>query len=186
MTDEDELNKIRDAKVSVFESVMNYPGQAETQAKVVRGLEHLIAQIKAGQIVAVMCGYTYYDGTFASTDYQAGISTIDSLARVGLASFMRAQTLAWAVNDNERETGLASKWSKRLAEPPCALCDSEEPATIDSLLCADCHRARMEAASLDRIARGEGLTYSNSERFSEENWIKANKPAEPLEAEETP
>lgn len=37
---------------------------------------------------------------------------------------------------------------------------------------------RLLAASLDRIMRGEGLTYSNAERFSKKNWEqpKVTKP----------
>lgn len=39
-------------------------------------------------------------------------------------------------------------------------------------LCDACDGSRLLAASSDRCIRGETLTYSNAERFSQENWIR--------------
>jgi hypothetical protein len=55
----------------------------------------------------------------------------------------------------------------------CALCPQQ--ARAGSKLCSGCDDARLAAASADRIARGTGLTRSNMQRFSEENWIAACK-----------
>lgn len=59
--------------------------------------------------------------------------------------------------------------SRRWCEAPGCI---GEPRADDSILCGPCNAQRLAEASADRILRGEGLTYSNSERFSEENWIR--------------
>lgn len=51
----------------------------------------------------------------------------------------------------------------------CVLCKNR--AEENSKLCGVCNNARMVAASCDRILNQEGLTYSNVEKYSEENWI---------------
>jgi len=58
----------------------------------------------------------------------------------------------------------------------CELC--ENTAEEGRLLCEEHFMARMAAASMDRIMRGEGLTYSNANRFSEKNYIEMMKEKE--------
>ena len=50
----------------------------------------------------------------------------------------------------------------------CAI--SNHKVDDNSLLCITCEGDRLEAAGLTRIVRGEGLTYSNAEMFSQENY----------------
>lgn len=59
----------------------------------------------------------------------------------------------------------------------CELCDQE--AVTNSRLCLACHFHRLSAASTARIMAGTGLTYSNAEEYSEENWIKTRTEAKP-------
>ena len=54
----------------------------------------------------------------------------------------------------------------------CVLCSKR--AEPKSKLCSPCHQKRMLAASCARIWMGTGLTHSNVEAYSEENWIKIN------------
>ena len=58
-------------------------------------------------------------------------------------------------------------------ERECELCSHQ--AQGDSRLCRDCNDARLEAASHARTIAGTGLTWSNAEAYSEENWIKASR-----------
>ena len=52
----------------------------------------------------------------------------------------------------------------------CELCT--DSAEENSRLCGTCNNARMLSASCDRIFNRTGLTYSNAEKYSEENWIE--------------
>ena len=52
----------------------------------------------------------------------------------------------------------------------CALCI--EQAEKESELCSACNNARMLSASCDRIFNRTGVTFSNAEKYSEENWIE--------------
>jgi len=54
----------------------------------------------------------------------------------------------------------------------CPICNNK--AEPDSLLCKKCDNDRLAAASYARIAAGTGLTYTNAQAYSEENWIAAN------------
>lgn len=56
----------------------------------------------------------------------------------------------------------------------CRVCNRFlETTRENNLLCEQCDNERLSAASCARIMAGTGLTYSNSEQYSEENWIKA-------------
>lgn len=46
-------------------------------------------------------------------------------------------------------------------------------------LCANCNNDRLVAASAARIRSSSGLTWSNVEEFSEENWINKQGAGEP-------
>lgn len=56
----------------------------------------------------------------------------------------------------------------------CKLCHNE--IEKNSKLCANCNNNRMLNASCDRIFAGTGLTFSNVEKYSEANFIKAARP----------
>jgi hypothetical protein len=58
----------------------------------------------------------------------------------------------------------------------CELCGNPlETSRQNDRLCEKCDNARLMAASAARIWEGTGLTYSNSEKFSTENWIKMHR-----------
>lgn len=57
----------------------------------------------------------------------------------------------------------------------CALCKNLRLKSCK--LCSDCNEERLHAASCERTMLGTGLTYSNSEKYSDDNWIKAVKAA---------
>jgi hypothetical protein len=52
----------------------------------------------------------------------------------------------------------------------CALCDL--PNEPHRKLCEVCNTDRLRAASGARIFAGNGLTWSNAEEYSEDNWIR--------------
>ena len=52
----------------------------------------------------------------------------------------------------------------------CVLCENQ--ADENSKLCGVCNNARMLSASCDRIFNRTGITISNIEKYSEENWIE--------------
>ena len=63
-------------------------------------------------------------------------------------------------------------WIKTRQLEGVRLCALSNHRIVDGgLLCATCERDRLESASLTRIARGEGLTHSNAERYSQENFV---------------
>lgn len=51
----------------------------------------------------------------------------------------------------------------------CKLCEND--AVRGGLLCGDCDQERLAAASAARLLSGTGLTYSNADEYSQENWI---------------
>ena len=51
----------------------------------------------------------------------------------------------------------------------CKACNKKQ--ATKGILCDECEDNRMLSASCDRIFRGTGLTWSNVERYSQENWI---------------
>jgi hypothetical protein len=55
----------------------------------------------------------------------------------------------------------------------CALCEDHE--ATHGILCDLCEDDRLVSASLDRIRSRRGLNYKNSERFSQENYVKSYK-----------
>ncbi len=57
-------------------------------------------------------------------------------------------------------------------KPKCAICI--QPPEPHSKLCSACNQNRLGAASQARIMGRTGLTRSNVEAFSEENWIKTD------------
>ncbi len=55
----------------------------------------------------------------------------------------------------------------------CKICKKD---TLNkSKLCPGCNTERLAAASYERTWQGTGLTYTNAEKYSEDNWIKAYK-----------
>jgi len=52
----------------------------------------------------------------------------------------------------------------------CALCNNDTKE--GEKLCSSCDFARLSAASVERILSGSGLTWRNSQEYSEEEWIK--------------
>ena len=53
----------------------------------------------------------------------------------------------------------------------CILCSRKSK----DKLCLECNKERMLAASMERLWQNTGLTYSNAEKYSIENWIKNEK-----------